>query len=212
MIVWPAKDPGETLDYTWIVPIDAGDEIATFTAQVVDGSAAIESQSDDGSRGTVWISGGAENERAMIGLTATTTGGRTFRDTAVLPIIDRAAAALASFRLAYPAFASVDDGVIGFWIAEARGVTANWIEADRSPASLALAAHNLSLSGYGKASGPVGDLATMGVSSFKSASMSVSFERGAGSAGGYGSTQYGLEFQRYLRRNVGGPRLVGLGC
>ncbi len=70
----------------------------------------------------------------------------------------------------------------------------------------------MALAGLGTAGGAVGDLASMGVTSFRSASMSVIFDGGKISletAGGYRSTRYGVEFLTYLARNRGGPRLVG---
>lgn len=116
-------------------------------------------------------------------------------------------------KIRYPAFAAVDDAVVEYWLTDARlTVTDAWIEDDRARAEMALAAHNMALNGYGSAGGAVGDLAAMGVESFRSASMSVSFNSDAisrTSAGGYASTRYGKEFLTYLRRNVGGPRLVG---
>lgn len=118
-----------------------------------------------------------------------------------------------ALKLRYPAFAAVDDVTVEYWLTDARLiVTDAWIENDRSNAEMALAAHNLALSGYGQPSGAVGNLAAMGVTGFKSASMSVQFDGASVSrrnAGGYASTRYGVEFQTYLRRNIGGPRLVG---
>lgn len=114
--------------------------------------------------------------------------------------------------LRYPAFAAVDEDVIDYWITDAqRIVTTSWTEEDYSPAILSLAAYNLALNGYGTAGGAVGDLAAMGVKSFKSASMEVSFDDSvaAKAKGGYSSNRYGVEFQAMLRRNRGGARLIG---
>ena len=119
----------------------------------------------------------------------------------------------ATLKLRYPAFAAVDDAVVEYWLTDARLiVTDAWADVDRANAEMALAAHNMALNGYGTAGGAVGDLAAMGVESFKSASMSVSFNAAAvqrSGDGGYSSTRYGVAFLPYLRRNVGGPRLVG---
>lgn len=119
----------------------------------------------------------------------------------------------AELKLRYPAFAAVDDATVEYWLTDARLiVTDAWAEIDRANAEMALAAHNLALNGYGSSGGAVGNLAEMGVTSFKSASMSVDFDaetvRRSGN-GGYSSTKYGVQFLPYLRRNVGGPRLVG---
>lgn len=117
-----------------------------------------------------------------------------------------------ALKTRFPAFAAVADETVEYWLTDARLiVTDTWAEDDRAPAEMALAAHNLALNGYGTAGGAIGDLAAMGVTSFKSASMSVSFAEGAvlsAGSGGYGSTRYGKQFQVYLRRNRGGPLLV----
>lgn len=116
-------------------------------------------------------------------------------------------------KIRYPAFAAVADDIVEHWLTDARlTVTDAWIEEDRARAEMALAAHNMARNGYGSAGGAVGDLAALGVESFRSASMSVSFNGDTiarTSAGGYSSTKYGADFLSYLRRNVGGPRLVG---
>lgn len=120
---------------------------------------------------------------------------------------------LAEFRIRYPAFAAVSDDIVTYWLEDAETiVTDSWFAGDISPARMALAAHNLALSGYGQPSGAVGALAGMGVTGFKSASMSVNFDADTikrSNSGGYSSTKYGHLFLPYLRRNVGGPRLVG---
>lgn len=119
----------------------------------------------------------------------------------------------AELKLRFPAFATVPDATVEYWLTDARLiVTASWAEIDRAPAEMTLAAHNMALNGIGSAGGPVSDLAAMGVTSFKSASMSVSFDGatiGRASAGGFRATKYGQQFLTYLARNRGGPRLVG---
>ena len=113
----------------------------------------------------------------------------------------------------YPAFAAVADETVEYWLTDARlTVTDGWFEDDRAPAEMALAAHNLALNGFGSSGGAVGDLAAMGVTGFKSASMSVQFADSAVSArasGGYRSTRFGRTFLLYLNRNRGGPFLSG---
>lgn len=117
-----------------------------------------------------------------------------------------------TLKTRYPAFASVDDEVVEYWLTDALLIVKDtWIEDDRANAEMALAAHNMSTQGYGTTGGAVGSLSAMGVTDFKSASMAVSFDaetvRRSGE-GGYGSTRYGADFMAYLRRNRGGPRLV----
>ena len=122
----------------------------------------------------------------------------------------------AAVKLRFPAFAAVDDVTIEYWLTDARLIVVDtWAENDRAPAEMSLAAHNMALSGVGSTGGAVSSLAAMGVTDFKSASMSVSFDaetvRRSGN-GGYSSTRYGVQFLPYLRRNVGGARLVGCGA
>jgi Protein of unknown function (DUF4054) len=119
----------------------------------------------------------------------------------------------AELRIRFPAFAAVTDEVINYWLADARvTVTDAWIEADRAPGEMELAAHNMAGNGYGSAGGAVAGLAAMGVTDFKSGAMSASFDAEtvrAANAGGYGSTRYGVLFLTRLRRNVGGAFLAG---
>lgn len=120
----------------------------------------------------------------------------------------------ADLKLRFPPFASVADVTIEYWLTDARLiVTDSWIEVDRAPAEMELAAHNMVKAGVaGITTGTVGDIAGKGVTSFKSASFSVELESSAArrlSGTGYASTQYGADFAVRLRRNVGGPRLVG---
>lgn len=208
-----AKDPQEVLDYPWPIPLDAGDAVASFTAVRVSGDVELDSFTENDGTGTIWLSGGTDGTASVFSLTAVTDGGRTFETVVIVNVVEASSALVAEFLMRYPAFASVGVSQIAYWLKDAEAtVTDSWSEVDILPARMALAAHNLALSGYGSAGGAVGDLAAIGVTSFKSASMSVNFADGVVSAsarGGYGATRYGAEFQAYLRRNRGGPRLIG---
>ena len=120
----------------------------------------------------------------------------------------------AALKLRFPAFAAVDDVVIEYWLEDSRLiVTDSWAEDDRAPGEMELAAHNMAALGFDRTTGDaIGGLAQMGVTSFRSASMSVNFDpttiQNANSSN-YRSTKYGQLFLARLRRNVGGPRLVG---
>jgi hypothetical protein len=103
---------------------------------------------------------------------------------------------------------------VQYWLTDAGlTVTDSWIAADYEPALLTLAAHNMAMQGLDRPSGDaVGNLAQMGVTGFRSASMSVNLDAETirhANSGSYSSTKYGQQFMVYLRRNVGGPRLVG---
>jgi hypothetical protein len=193
MIAWPAKDPAEVLDFTWTVPLDTGDTIASFTATVASGTITIDSDSASDTQVTVWLSGGADGETATVNLTATTAGGRTFREVAVLPVFDRASELLALFRLRYPALSTIADGTIGYWFAESTHI------ADNDAARLALAAHNSSLAAP--------SAIPAGVTSFKSGTFSATLSDSVAGRTGLNATVYGREYLS-LMRGTGGPRLA----
>jgi hypothetical protein len=121
---------------------------------------------------------------------------------------------IATLRLRYPAFAAVADETIAYWLTDAaRVVTADW-GVDEEPGLLALAAHSMAINGALAGAGGVSLPA--GVTSFRSGSFSATVSDAviaAQAKGGYASTVYGQEFAVMLRRNVGGPQLVGwTGC
>lgn len=121
----------------------------------------------------------------------------------------------ADLKMRYPAFQNVDDSRIQYWLTDAdRFVTDGW-GSDADPARLAYAAHKMVLS---KAPGISDDrdLAVLGiptgVTKFKSASMDVQISESASNrslSSGWDATTYGQEFAVMLRRNTGGPMLVG---
>ena len=117
----------------------------------------------------------------------------------------------ATLRIRYPAFASVADETVQYWLTDAeRVVTTEWAEADYAPALMALAAHNMTIT-------PgilIGSDASVpaGVTRFKSGSFEVSMSDAAANlaaSGGYRATIYGQEFLAIQRRNFAGPFLVG---
>jgi len=118
-------------------------------------------------------------------------------------------------KMRYPAFTGVADDRVQYWLTDAdRFVTDGW-GSDADPARLAYAAHKLVLS---KAPGisDDSDLAVLGipagVTKFKSASMDVQISETASNrslSSGWDATSYGQEFAVMLRRNTGGPMLVG---
>lgn len=73
-------DPDAKLDYTvdWSDWLAAGDEIATSSWIIPAGlTQASPSPSHDGSKATVWISGGTAGQVYIVTNRITTTGGRT---------------------------------------------------------------------------------------------------------------------------------------
>lgn len=203
MIVWTAKDPAEIADYTWTPDLDAGDTIATFTTSVTSGTVVIDSSTRTTTTGTVWLSGGADKELAMFSLTVTTAGGRTFREGAVLPIFDRATELLALFRLRYPAFAAVSDGLISYRLFDAlTEVGDNWPSAQRTNARLAWSAHKLA------EAGSLGGAVPQGVTSFKSGTFSATVSDSVAGLTGMDATVYGREFVALRRVAFAGPRMA----
>jgi hypothetical protein len=206
MIAWPAKDPADELDFNWIVPLDAGDSIAVggFTASIASGAATIVgAPTFSGSIATVFLAGGVADASTFVTLTAVTAGGRTFRETAVLPVIDRASAVLAAFRLRYSAFATIDDGQISYWLADGGAQVSAWAETDKPAGRLAYAAHKLAEQGLG-AAGAI----PAGVTGFKSGTFSAQVSDSVSRRIGFHSTIYGREFLDLARRSFGGPRLA----
>ncbi|RYD24765.1 MAG: DUF4054 domain-containing protein [Lysobacteraceae bacterium] len=118
----------------------------------------------------------------------------------------------ATLRLRYAAFENVTDDRIQYWLTDAgRIVTADWGE-DYEPATLALAAYHMSANRIPGMTLDASEQLPAGVTAFRSASMNVSVSDAAANRaviGGYSSNVYGLEFLSMLRRNRGGPRLVG---
>lgn len=116
----------------------------------------------------------------------------------------------------YPAFAAVDDATIDYWLTDAlRFVDETWTEGDYAPALMAMAAHNMVTAGVaGIAGGDQGSMLANGVTDFQSGAVRLRFSDEAvkvAVAGGYASTRYGLEYASLLRRNKGGPMVVGGG-
>ena len=124
----------------------------------------------------------------------------------------------ADLKLRYAAFDAVSDERVQYWLTDAeRFVDESWTDADYAPALMARAAHSMALEGLGgNGASDLAGLRDLGITDFKSGSFSASIAEDAvkaSVAGGYGSTRYGQEFAALLKRNSGGPMLVGsLGC
>jgi hypothetical protein len=200
MITWPAKDPIDDLDFSWKVPIDDGDSLSSVVITRQSGTAIKGADSKTGNIAYVWISGGQADEINFFNMVATSTGGRIFREVGILPIIDRASAVLAGFRLRYPAFDSVDDGRIGYWIAQAAtDVDAGWSDSLRDLGKFAWAAHKLVESGAIKSAVPAG------LTSFKSGTFAATVSDKMAGLTGFEATAYGREFLAMRKRQFAGP-------
>lgn len=119
----------------------------------------------------------------------------------------------ADLKARWPEFAPVDDARVQYWLTDAaRTVTTDWLEADYEVGLMTLAAHEMVVNGELGAADQIGGLLAKGITDFRSASFSASFDASVAqraAAGGYASTKYGESFAVLLRRNRGGPRLVG---
>ncbi|MEP9376201.1 DUF4054 domain-containing protein [Aquabacter sp. CN5-332] len=108
---------------------------------------------------------------------------------------------VAELKARFPEFAARGDVLLGLVLDEAIAqVGETWIEADRKPATLYLAAHLLASQG----SGAGGDVAISGPVKRDRVGDSETEFAGVGGAAGqgdYGSTAYGQRFATYLRRN-----------
>lgn len=108
----------------------------------------------------------------------------------------------ATLKARYPAFASVADATVDYWLAEAAEDCAGWSDSIRARGEMALAAHRMAELGIVTGAVPAG------VTSFKSGSFSATVSDGVASRTGYDATVYGREFLQLARALFGGPRLA----
>lgn len=120
----------------------------------------------------------------------------------------------ADLKARYPEFAAVDDFYVGAVLAEAAlSVDESWIASTRIPATLALAAHMMSLEGEPARTANGGSVVTAEVKRVKVGDVETEFNvaastSGAGGADDYGSSLYGVTFLRYRRRSFPGILVV----
>lgn len=218
MLTWPAKDPDEVLDYTWIVPLDAGDTIATATLTKVSGSVVIDIQTSTETGLTAFMSGGTDGEVNEFRGLATSVGGRTFEETILLSIqaSDSGAGFVGRFIAAFPAFAGVPAASIQFWNGQAVLITdpqADCLGARAEMATMLLTAHYLVLAGLG--TGTDAQMAAQGVAGFKvikSGSLNLERFEGSTKGGELGTTTYGARAWAMISPCFAGPRVTDTGC
>lgn len=216
---WPAKDPSAVKDYLYTIPLDDGDSVSAHTFEKLSGTVAIDSESRAGADVKAWLSGGTDGEVTVFRIAWTTAGGRSDDVIITLPVADNELTELTGYDrpapahliARYPAFAAVDPGTIRLWLTDAeRIVKEDWLQPDYAVGIMAKAADSMAKLGIGATGVGTGDME--GVTDFKSASFSVSFDAGAVASAAAGVTPYGREFAILMRRNSGGPRLVGHVC
>lgn len=93
-LVWPAKDPGDTLDYVFDVTpaltANPGDGISALGVVISPdnpGDLTLASCAADGPRAVLWLSGGQALTSYTVTITVTTLGGRTLVRSVALPVI-----------------------------------------------------------------------------------------------------------------------------
>lgn len=108
----------------------------------------------------------------------------------------------ATLKARYPAFTSVADATVEYWLAEAAQDLAHWPDDQRARGEMAWAAHRMAELGLVTGTVPAG------VTSFKSGTFSATVSDGIASRTGYDATVYGREFRQLARNLFGGPRLA----
>ncbi len=209
-MTWTAKDPNEVLDYSWNPPLDAGDTIATHTAVVVSGTVVIATSEISGGAIVTWITGGADGETALIKLTATTDGGRTFEATYPLSIIDITNAFEVAFKAAFPAFADTPRETIAHWHARATRIITDAYGDDQSHCTMLLTAHYLTMQGEGGGAAAQRMSKFGGATRVKSGSLELAWD-GGGDSMGFKATIYGQELWPIARNvlGIGGVTATG---
>ena len=82
--MWPAKAPAEVKRYTWEVPVQSDDALASFTATgsgvTVDSTEAVDNSA------VVFLSAGTASALGIVTFSATTDNGETLKETVYIPI------------------------------------------------------------------------------------------------------------------------------
>jgi len=96
-LAWPAKDPGDTLDYVYDISpaltANPGDTISTLDVTISPdnpGDLTLVSATADGSRAVLWFAQGQALTTYTVTVNITTTGGRTLARSIALPVISLA--------------------------------------------------------------------------------------------------------------------------
>lgn len=227
-VTWAPKDADEVKQYQVIWAgaqgLLPGDTVATSDWSEATGLVVeAHTVAPDGLSVYALISGGVNGETGSVLNTVTTTNGETLEQVVLLPIVASEGDPLGEYEkprpqdltAMYPAFAAVPYTTIAAHLntASTTGVDTSWLAGDYAPAIMALAAHNMALLGIGE-HGDVAAYKLAGVTALRDGAFSVQFSDkvAARSSGGqFDATPYGQQYRVYLRRNRGGPRLIGGG-
>lgn len=109
-LVWPAKDPGDTLDYVFdIAPAlsaNLGDGIGTLDVAISPnnpGDLTLASMAVDGTRAVLWLSGGQAATNYTVTISVSTVGGRTLVRSVAVPVVALSTVPAAQTALVTPA-------------------------------------------------------------------------------------------------------------
>jgi hypothetical protein len=96
-LVWPQKDPGDTLDYIFdIAPAlraSPGDVISTLDVAISpsnSGDLTLASSAADGTRAVLWLTAGQPGTAYAVTVSITTSAGRTIIRSIALPVVSLA--------------------------------------------------------------------------------------------------------------------------
>jgi hypothetical protein len=108
-LVWPAKDPGDTLDYVFDISsaltANPGDMISTLDVAISPnnpGDVMLVSSSADGPRAVLWLSRGQALTTYTVTISITTAGGRALVRSISLPVIALASVSVPESALTTP--------------------------------------------------------------------------------------------------------------
>jgi len=115
-LAWPAKDPGDTLDYVFDISpaltADPGDTISTLDVTVSPSNAGdltLASAAADGPRAVLWLTSGQALITYTVTINITTAGGRTLARSIALPVVALASVPAPTDALTTPAGQALTD-------------------------------------------------------------------------------------------------------
>lgn len=115
-LAWPAKDPGDTLDYVFDISpaltANPGDSIATLDVTVSPdhpGDLTLVAAAADGPRAVLWLTGGQALTSYTVTVNITTLGGRTLARSIALPVTALASVPAPASALTTPSGQALTD-------------------------------------------------------------------------------------------------------
>lgn len=221
---WPSKDPDAVYDYSYTIPLDDGDSVASATLSKLSGDVVIDSQGVAANVLTAVLSGGTDGETAVFQVDWSTNGGDADQEVITLAVNEKAPLTAptgfvdptaAELKAAFSRFADVGDPTVEFWLARARrSVDTSWTADDYGMGQMLLAAHYLTLEGYGTgAEAEIAGGGLAGMKSVKSGNFSFTKDEAGSSvaAGSFDSTSYGTRWLELLKQNKAGARVMPSG-